>query len=221
MISRASLKWCCLAAALLGTAAVFVLAWAFPTFPGDRWAMEGLLAWRGQQPGWLDTVALAVTNLGGWIAALVMMAGLFLFLLARGRRVDALVVLLSAVPLLAGLLLKEVIGRSRPDLWLTGPDPSGLSFPSGHATFAMVFGGILILLIGGMASSAPARRAIQLGLVLLILAIGASRVYLGVHWPSDVIGGYLFGGAALLGLVYLRDMISTPKAAGGVTDIAE
>ena len=221
MKSPVSVKTFCLAAVLAATAAVFVLAWAFPTFPGDRWAMEGLLDWQEQQPGWLDTAALAVTSLGSWIAALVMMAGLFLFLLARGRRVDALVVLLSAVPLLAGLLLKELVGRTRPDLWLTGPDPSGLSFPSGHATFAMVFGGILILLIGGMASSAPARRAIQLGLVLLILAIGASRVYLGVHWPSDVIGGYLFGGAALLGLVYLRDVISTPKPTGGVTDIAE
>ena len=213
MISRASVQWCCLAAAFAVTAAVFVLAWAFPTFPGDRGAMEGLLARQDQQPGWLDTVALAVTSLGGWIAALVMMAGLILFLVVKGRRVDALMVLLSTVPLLAGLLLKELVGRARPDLWLTGPEPSGMSFPSGHATFAMVFGGILIVLIGETVSSVPARRAIQLGLVLLILAIGASRVYLGVHWPSDVIGGYLFGGAALLGLIYVRDMMSAQMAA--------
>ncbi len=175
--------------------------------------MEGLLEWQDQQGGWLDTAALAVTSLGSWIAALVMMAALLLFLLARGRRIDALVVVLSGVPLLFGLLLKELVGRARPDLWLTGPEPSGLSFPSGHATFAMVFGGILIALVGEAASPAPARRAIQLGLILLILAIGASRVYLGVHWPSDVIGGYLFGGAALLGLVYLRNMMLTRRAA--------
>ena len=212
MISRASLKWCCLAAALLITAAVFFLAWAYPTFPGDHWAMQWLLGWEHQRAGWLDTSALAVTNLGGWIAALVMMAGLFLFLLARGRRVDAFIVLLSGVPLLAGLLLKELVGRARPDLWLTGSEPSGMSFPSGHATFAMVFGGILIVLIGEAVSDAPARRAIQLVLILLILAIGASRVYLGVHWPSDVLGGYLFGGAALLGLVYLRTVMSAQRA---------
>ena len=197
------------------TAAVFVLAWVYPTFPGDRGAMEGLLAWQVQRDGWLDTAALAVTSLGGWIAAMVMMAGLLLFLLVRGRRVDALVVLLSGVPLLFGLLLKELVGRARPDLWLTGPEPSGLSFPSGHATFAMVFGGILIVLVGEAVSSAPARRAIQLFLILLILAIGASRVYLGVHWPSDVVGGYLFGGAALLGLVYLRNVMSARQAAAG------
>ena len=175
--------------------------------------MEGLLAWQDQQADWLDTAALAVTSLGGWIAALVMMAGLMLFLLARVRRIDALVVLLSGFPLLLGLLLKELVGRARPDLWLTGPEPSGLSFPSGHATFAMVFGGILIVLVGEAVSSAPARRAIQLFLILLILAIGASRVYLGVHWPSDVVGGYLFGGAALLGLVYLRNMMAAQRAA--------
>ena len=195
------------------TAAVFVLAWAYPTFPGDRGAMEGLLTWKDQRDGWLDTAALVVTSLGGWIAALVMMAGLMLFLLARGRRVDGLVVLVSGVPLLFGLLFKELVGRARPDLWLTGPEPSGLSFPSGHATFAMVFGGILIALVGEAVSPAPARRAVQLGLILLILAIGASRVYLGVHWPSDVIGGYLFGGVALLGLAYLRNMISARRTA--------
>ena len=197
------------------TAAVFVLAGVYSTFPGDRGAMEGLLAWQVQRDGWLDTAALAVTSLGGWIAAMVMMAGLLLFLLVRGRRVDALVVLLSGVPLLFGLLLKELVGRARPDLWLTGPEPSGLSFPSGHATFAIVFGGILIVVIGEAVSPAPARRAIQLFLILLILAIGASRVYLGVHWPSDVVGGYLFGGAALLGLVYLRNVMSARQAAAG------
>ena len=215
MITGASAKWWWLAVGLAVTAAVFVLAWVYPTFPGDRGAMEGLLAWQVQRDGWLDTAALAVTSLGGWIAAMVMMAGLLLFLLVRGRRVDALVVLLSGVPLLFGLLLKELVGRARPDLWLTGPEPSGLSFPSGHATFAMVFGGILIVLVGEAVSSAPARRAIQLFLILLILAIGASRVYLGVHWPSDVVGGYLFGGAALLGLVYLRNVMSARQAAAG------
>ena len=125
------------------------------------------------------------------------------------------VVVLSGVPLLFGLLLKELVGRARPDLWLTGPEPSGLSFPSGHATFAMVFGGLLIVFMGEAVSPAPTRRAIQLGLILLILAIGASRVYLGVHWPSDVIGGYLFGGVALLGLVYLRNVMSAKQAADG------
>ncbi len=213
MITRGSAKWWWLAAGIAVTAALFVLAGVYSTFPGDRWAMEGLLDGRAQRAGWLDTTALAVTSLGGWIAALVLMAGLFLFLLARGRRVDAVVVLLSAVPLLAGLVLKELVGRARPDLWLTGPEPSGLSFPSGHSTFAMVFGGMLILLIEEAVSPASARRAIQLGLILLILAIGASRVYLGVHWPSDVIGGYLFGGAALLGLVYLRNKMSAQRAA--------
>lgn len=215
MITGASAKWWWLAVGLAVTAAVFVLAWTYPTFPGDRGAMEELLDWQDEQAGWVDTAALAVTSLGGWIAALVMMAGLTVFLLVRGRRVDAFVVLLSGVPLLFGLLLKELVGRARPDLWLTGPEPSGLSFPSGHATFAIIFGGILIVLAEEAVSPAPARRAIQLFLILLILAIGASRVYLGVHWPSDVVGGYLFGGVALLGLVYLRNVMSARQAAAG------
>ena len=61
----------------------------------------------------MDTAALAVTSLGGWIAALVMMAGLMLFLLVRGRRVDALVVLVSGVPMLFGLLSEGACGSGQ------------------------------------------------------------------------------------------------------------
>ena len=52
------------------------------------------------------------------------------------------------------------------------------------------------------------RRAIQVALVLMVIAMGASRVYMGVHWPSDVIGSYVFGILALVSLVGLRNSVS-------------
>ena len=120
--------------------------------------------------------------------------------------------LISGAPIFAGLLLKEVVGRARPEYLIAGSEPSSMSFPSGHSLFAMVFGGLLIILIGELVKSTPVRRLLQFGLVLMILAIGASRVYLGLHWPSDVLGGYLFGGLALLGLIFVRNMMLTPRS---------
>ena len=208
MINKASVKWCCLTGAFLVTVAIFLLAWAYPTFPGDRGALQGF---QDNQSGWLDTAALAVTSLGGWAAAIVMMAGMILYFAISRLRIDALIVFISGAPILAGFLLKVLVGRARPEFLLAGSEPSTMSFPSGHSLFAMVFGGLLIILVGELVASTSVRRALQFGLALLILAVGASRVYLGVHWPSDVLGGYLFGGLGLLGVIFVRNMMLTPK----------
>ncbi len=186
------------------TLGLFLLAWAFPTFPGDE---PGLLGFQRLQTSWLDIAAQAVSALG------VVSIGLPLILAVSGllyllhRRIDALIVLLSLAPLVAGNALKFVVERPRPDYLLVGSNPGSLSFPSGHSMYAFLFGGILIFLVGELVESPLLRRWLQGALVLLILAIGASRVYMGVHWPSDVIGGYLFGGMALLGLIGLRDVL--------------
>ena len=194
---------------LLLTLSIFLLAWSFSTFPGDRGALK---SFQDNQSEWLDTAALAVTSLSGWAAAVVMIAGAAVYLALRRRRTDALIVLLSAVPMLAAFLLKEPIGRARPEYFITGSEPGSLSFPSGHAVFAMIFGGLLIMLVGELTGSIKIRRTLQIGVGLFILAVGASRVYLGVHWPSDVLGGYLFGVMALLGLVWLRNRLATSEA---------
>ena len=189
----------------LVTLAVFLLAWAFPTFPGDEAALRGF---QDTRSGWLDAAARAVTSLGGAKVAAVMMALAAVSMYLLRRRVNCLIVLLGAIPMVAGSLLKEVVGRARPEFFFTGPEPSSLSFPSGHSVFAMVFGGLLIIFVGDLVHSRPVRRALQFGLVLVILAIGASRAYLGVHWPSDVLGGYLFGAMALVVLVWLRNRLA-------------
>jgi undecaprenyl-diphosphatase len=187
------------------TLAVFPLAWAFSTFPGDETALR---SFQGLHLDWLDTAALAATSLGGAKVAAVLMALVVVSMYLLRRRVDALIVLLSAIPMTAGFLLKEVVGRARPEYFLMGSGPSTLSFPSGHSLFAMLFGGLLIFLVGDLVQSPSVRRALQFSLALLILAVGASRVYLGAHWPSDVLGGYLFGAMALLALVWLRNRLA-------------
>lgn len=205
LVGKLPWKPCLVCGGFLATLAVFLLAWAFSTFPGDETALRGF---QGIHHGWLNTAALAATSLGGAKAAAALMAWGVVSMYLLRRRVDSLIVLLSAIPMTAGFLLKEVVGRARPEYFLAGSGPSTPSFPSGHSLFAMVFGGLLIILVGDLVQSTPVRRALQFGLVLLILAVGASRVYLGVHWPSDVLGGYLFGAMALLVLVWLRNRLA-------------
>jgi undecaprenyl-diphosphatase len=205
LFGRLPWKPCLVCGGFLATLAAFLLAWAFSTFPGDETALRGF---QGVHRGWLTTAALAVTSLGGTKVAAVLMVWVVAAMYLRRRRVDSLIVLLSAIPMMAGFFLKEIVGRARPDYFLTGSDPSTQSFPSGHSLFAMVFGGLLIIFVGDLVHAPPVRRALQFGLALLILAVGASRVYLGVHWPSDVLGGYLFGAMALLVLVWLRNRLA-------------
>ena len=207
-LSFGRLRWrpCLVTCGLLFTLAVFFFAWSYPTFPGDREALE---RFQGIQTGWLDAAASAVTKLG-WTpvsTGLILVTVLALFVMRRWA--DALAVMLTGIPIGVGILLKDVIGRPRPEYFLTNSMPSSLSFPSGHSIFAMLFGGLLIVLVEELPVSTAIRRCLQAGLVVMILGVGASRVYLGVHWPSDVVGGYLFGMMALVGLVWLRNRLTS------------
>ena len=216
LIGRLRWRPCCLGGGLLLTLIIFFLAWSYATFPGDQEALE---RFQETQTGWLDTAAYGVTKLGWMPVSTVLMAVTVVALFARRRWADSLVVALSGVPIGLGILLKDVIGRARPEYFITGPAPSSLSFPSGHSLFAMLFGGLLIVLVEELPVSTPIRRSLQTLLALLILGVGASRVYLGVHWPSDVVGGYLFGILALFGLVWLRNRLRNSRRASPLVSI--
>lgn len=88
-------------------------------------------------------------------------------------------------------LLKLIIHRIRPNLYLI--KETGYSFPSGHAMLTLVFYGILVYFVFQQTSSRKWRAALVVFSSLLTLAVGVSRIYLGVHYPSDVVGAYLAG----------------------------
>jgi undecaprenyl-diphosphatase len=210
MSGKVSWKICGLAGVFLLTLGMFVLAGLFASFPGDE---PVLVALQGLQTGWLDTVALALDTIGGEPIAIVLIVVAAVALALLRRPADAVMVILSLIPLLISHELKEIVDRPRPDYHLLGLDPQSFSFPSGHSVYGAIFGGLLIYLADGLVPSRLTRRWLQAGLAGLILAMGASRVYLGVHWPSDVIGGLLFGGVSLAGLIALRGLLENPKTA--------
>jgi undecaprenyl-diphosphatase len=112
------------------------------------------------------------------------------FLIRGWRRGAFLVIVTMAGAGLLNILLKLSFGRMRPTSFFEYPLPATASFPSGHALFAASFFGGLAVLVSHRVRHKLLRVAIWLGALAIIALVGLSRVYLGVHYPSDVLAGY-------------------------------
>ena len=150
----------------------------------------------------LDVIAKTATFIGSNVIVLSL-AGLVTFLAIRHhKRVAAVVMLVDALVVeISDGLLKLAFHRERPRLFDKIALPSDYSFPSGHAMDAMgVYGVIAAVLI---CIYPDAKKPIAISAGVLIALIGLSRVYLGVHWPSDVLAGFLGGIPFLVASVHL------------------
>jgi undecaprenyl-diphosphatase len=117
-----------------------------------------------------------------------------LFLIRGWRRGALLVLVTMAGAWLLDTGLKLLFARARPEPFYDYyRAPASYSFPSGHALFSVCFFGGLAVLLAHRINSRAAQAAVWLVAVVLILLIGSSRVYLGVHYPTDVVGGYAVG----------------------------
>ena len=199
-----------LATAFVAAAGLSVAAALYQSFPGENAAITGFQELRSFP---LDQAARIASFTSHYIVAVAsVFAVMLLFLLAK-RRTDALVTFLVLIIELLGLAVKELVGRERPIYSILENTPTNPAFPSGHALHAMVFFGLLFVLAPTFAGSPGKALFIRAVLSLLILACGASRVYLGVHWPSDVLGGFLLGGLGLAGLLLVRNRLLAGKVA--------
>ena len=136
-----------------------------------------------------------ITDIGSPIVVSLLVVAMAGWCWRRRERVLAIgVVIICAGEALLDKVLKTVIHRNRPEFAARFLHGQSFSFPSGHAFGSMVAYGLLAYLLITFYRPAPrARRLILAGIATLILAIGVSRVYLGVHYPSDVIGGFAAG----------------------------
>lgn len=141
----------------------------------------------------IDEVMIAISDLGFGISYIIIVVAAFSLLtyLKRWREVGALAICLVGGAALS-LLLKHLFQRSRPDLFRVVPE-TGYSFPSGHAMASMCFFGMAAFLIMRIIPSWRWRLTVMTLAVILIVAIGISRIYLGVHYPTDVVAGYAAG----------------------------
>ena len=145
-------------------------------------------------PRWLEEMARDVTALGGVIVlAFTTFAVTGFFLLQRKWHLGIYVATAVITGLLASSLLKAGFDRPRPDLVEHGHVVYTASFPSGHSMLAAV----TFLTLGALVAGAQKDRSLRLYILslaaILTIAVGVSRVYLGVHWPTDVLGGWAAG----------------------------
>jgi undecaprenyl-diphosphatase len=201
---------------LISLAALSFFAWAFLEIAGDviegditRFDRTLLLALRSTGdpsdpvgPHWLEEAARDITGLGGHtVLTIVTFAAVVYLLLARKRHAALLVLVAVGGGMLMSTLLKLGFARPRPDLVPHNVRVYTASFPSGHAMLSAV----TYLTLGALLARVEPRRRVKaflLGVaILLTVLIGLSRVYLGVHWPSDVLAGWC-GGAAWAALCW-------------------
>jgi undecaprenyl-diphosphatase len=151
---------------------------------------------RGPGPGWLPGVMRDITALGGFAVLTLIVVVTAVYLVLVGKRAAALFVVLAVT---GGTLLshglKMLFDRPRPDLIPNAPLELTASFPSGHAMISAV----TYLTLGVLLTRLDAPRRVHAYFlavaVVMTVMIGISRIYLGVHWPTDVLAGWCLGAA--------------------------
>lgn len=151
-------------------------------------------------PAWLEHVMRDITSLGSFTVLTIMTFAVIGYLLIDGKRhAAAFVLIATSGGLVLSESLKALFARPRPDLVAHLVDVHSMSFPSGHAMLSAV----TFLTLGALLTRELGRRRLKIYIVsvaiLLTLLVGASRVYLGVHWPTDVLAGWCAGASWAIG----------------------
>jgi undecaprenyl-diphosphatase len=166
---------------------------------------------RGEDDFVFAAVMTAVSFLGDWWVPVILVITVAAICALKKKRVEAVFVLATlSSGVLAGIL-KMLVGRSRPPTFSMNPSDLFQSFnqyayPSGHVLFFVVFFGFVAYLAGKFLTGSLRWVTITICAALIVL-IGPSRIYLGEHWVSDVIGSYIIGTFWLIILILLYQMV--------------
>lgn len=190
-------------AAVAAFTVMAAFAAAYDRFPGDLAAAQ---RWIAVDPPVLSGAMRFITEVGKpWPAGIIGIGVVAALLLVR-RPFEAALTLATFPARGIGEAVKRLVERPRPDEALVRVIDDGstsFSFPSGHALTAVLVYGLLWWIAGRVLPWRPARWLVRAWCAFIILTTPASRVYLGAHWPSDVIGGALLGGILLAALLWL------------------
>jgi undecaprenyl-diphosphatase len=189
----------------VGLAVSTFVIWAFfeladEVLEGDSRAFDKVvLLWiHDTFPDWWNEPMRLVTALGYFYVVVPLLAVVVFVFYRRGWRLSAVLLVVSTGgSIVLTTVLKGLFQRSRPELIESGYQASFYSFPSGHATVAVGFYGMLTVILAYRLRGG-ARWVVAACGLLVVLLIGFSRLYLGVHYPTDILAGYL---SALLWLV--------------------
>lgn len=136
----------------------------------------------------ITPIAKFITNFGGAIWLITI--SIILFILIKNKRIGIAILSNLGIVTILNQLLKRILQRPRPEEFRI-INENGYSFPSGHSMVSMAFYGFLIYLIYKNVKNKHLKWSLITILGLLIISIGISRIYLGVHYTSDVLAGFL------------------------------
>ena len=194
-----------LAAAVL---ALFLFAWlGNEVLQGDTQHFDtAVRMWvHGFASPGMTSAMKAISLLGYDVLIAELLIAFAAFAWLRWRRAAVWLAVAMAGSLALDMTLKYAYHRARPVAFF-GVAPHSYSFPSGHALCSFCFYGVLAGLLSARTKSLAWRLIIWIAAALLVIAIGLSRIYLGVHYPSDVIAGYL-AAAVWVGTVIVLDHV--------------
>jgi membrane-associated phospholipid phosphatase len=204
-VSRGTIFLAFYAWLLSGALMLSVIARYTQFFPGD---MAITAALQKQRNPWIRRFMVAISEIGFPKLSVPLTIGVAGIFLALRFRLEAIFILLTTSSNLLNALVKRLIKRPRPtkELVTVVRVINEPSFPSGHVMHYTNFFGLLIYLLATNWRSGTLRNILIAICTALIVFIGPSRVYLGAHWPSDVMAGYIYGGLWFGGIMtlYLR-----------------
>ena len=187
-------RWFIIGGALLCFACIAYWISSSETIYADTVIREWVYSLRSSL---LNGVFITITYMGNWQTITVL--ALILLIVPKTRRkigIPFAVISLASTGIYK--LVKEIFQRPRPELAARLIEQGGYSFPSGHSVTSVIVYGLLIYLIRKRCKNQTVKNILTVLCAVLMIIIGPSRIYVGVHWPTDVLCGWLIGSAVLI-----------------------
>lgn len=207
MISEKGKRYMLAAAAVLAILAGFItyqvgVVYGTEALTVDLSIQKAFFSLRGPV---LNSIVIAITHLSDTVTIVAFCAVL---LVLPNRKQYGVPLSLAALGGLAFYKpMKHIFLRARPDAALHLVEQGGFSFPSGHSVTSVIFYGLSIYLLSKHCKNQRLRKVLTVICGFLALSIGPSRIYVGVHWPTDVLAGWCIGGAVLLVSICILERI--------------
>jgi len=197
--ARQALGLVVLAGGLMAAVGVLLFAWLAARVRGGTTQAfdESVLRYLGaRQMPWLSGAMLEITFLGtGTVVAMIAAVAALFLALTRQRTAAWLLLWATLGALVLNTLLKHLFDRPRPRIFSWGTHALTTSFPSGHAMSAAAIYGTVALLAARLARRRGVRAAVYAACSVVVALVAFSRLYLGVHYPTDVLAGLVIGAA--------------------------